>query len=92
MAREGFTSIDVPLAFDHIDHETTMSPAQILALFYKDSRLLPEGSLVVSCRDDHFTGVEACFTTSLKPMPCLGLHSCAKPQLKVAPIPSSQKN
>ena len=25
MEREAFTSIDVPLAFDHIDHETTMS-------------------------------------------------------------------
>ena len=92
MAREAFTSIDVPLAFDHIDRETTMSPAQILDLFYKANPQLPEGSLVVSCRDDHFTAVEACFTTSVKPMPCLGLHSCTKPQLKVAPLPSAQKN
>jgi ribonuclease I len=68
-----------------------MSPTQILDLFYKANPGLPEGSLVVSCRDDHFTAVEACFTISLKPMPCLGLHSCTKPQLKIAPIPL-QKN
>ena len=30
MEREAFTSIDVPPAFDHIDRETTMSPAHIL--------------------------------------------------------------
>lgn len=90
MEREAFTSIDAPLAFDHIDHETTMSPAQILDLFYKANPQLPEGSMIVSCRDDHFTAVEACFTTSLKPMPCLGLHSCARPLLKIAPSPSTK--
>jgi ribonuclease T2 len=92
MEREAFTSIDIPLAFDHIDHETVMSPAQILDLFYKANPQLPEGSLIVSCRDDRFTAVEACFAANLKPMPCLGLHSCAKPKLKIAPVPSAQKN
>lgn len=86
MAREAFTSIDVPLAFDKIDHEISMSPAQILDLFYKANPQLPEGSLVVSCRDDHFTAVEACFTSSIKPMPCLGLHSCNQSTLKIAPV------
>ena len=90
MEREAFTSIRKPLGFDRIDHETTMSPAQILDLFYKANPQLPEGSLVVSCREDHFTAVEACFTTSLEPMACLGLHSCTKPLLKVAPVPAKK--
>jgi len=92
MEREAFTSLEIPLAFDHIDSETTMSPPQILELFYKANPQLPEGSLIVSCRDDHFTAVEACFATNLKPMPCLGLHSCTKSSLKIAPLPSAQKN
>ena len=90
MEREAFTSIRKSLGFDRIDHETTMSPAQILDLFYKANPQLPEGSLVVSCREDHFTAVGACFTTSLKPMACLGLHSCTKPLLKVAPVPAKK--
>ena len=92
MAREAFTSIEIPLAFEHLDHETTMAPARILDLFYKANPQLPQGSIIVSCRNDHFTAVEACFTTSLKPMPCLGLHSCAKPLLRIAPIPTAEKN
>ena len=91
MEREAFSSIEVPLAFDHIDRETAMAPAQILDLFYKANPQLPEGNLVVSCREDHFTAVEACFTTDLKPMPCLGLHSCTKPLLKIAPF-AAKKN
>jgi ribonuclease T2 len=87
MEREAFTSIDIPQVFDNIDHETTMSPAQILDLFYKANPQLPEGSLIVSCREDHFTAVEACFTKRLKPMSCLGLHSCTKPLLKIASAP-----
>jgi ribonuclease T2 len=90
MEREAFTSIDIPLAFDHMERETTMSSAQILDLFYKSNPQLPEGSLIVSCREDHFTAVEACFTTSLKPMPCLGLHSCTNPSLKIAPVPAKK--
>jgi ribonuclease T2 len=90
MEREAFTSINVPLAFDHIEHETTMSPKQILDLFYKANPQLPEASLIVSCREDHFTAVEACFTRSLKPMPCLGLHSCTRPSLKLAPVPAKK--
>ncbi len=85
MEREAFTSIDVPLAFDKIDHEISMTPAQILDLFYKANPQLPEGSLVVSCREQHLTAVEACFTKSLKPMPCLGLHSCDQASLTIAP-------
>lgn len=91
MARNAFTSVHMPLVFDKIDHETTMSPAQILAAFYKINPQLPQGSLIVSCRDDHFTAVEACFTTSMKPMRCLGLHSCTAPVLKIAPVPVSAK-
>lgn len=86
MEREAFTSIDVPLAFDRIDHEVSMSPAQILDLFYTANPQLPRGSLAVSCHQERFTAIEACFTTSLKPMPCLGLHSCDKPSLKIEPI------
>lgn len=90
MEREAFTSIKIPLPFDHIDHETTMSPTQILGLFYKANPQLPEGSLVVSCREDHFTAVEACFAKSLKQMQCLGLHSCSKSLLKIAPVPAKK--
>jgi ribonuclease T2 len=86
MEHDVFYSLDIPVAFDNVDHEISMSPDEILRLFYKINPQLPEGSLVVSCRDDQFTAIETCFTTSLKPMPCLGLHSCAQPKLRIAPF------
>jgi ribonuclease T2 len=89
MEHEAFASIHVPPALDHIDHEISMSPGEILDLFYKANPKLPHGSLVVSCRDDRFTAVEACFTTSLHAMECRGLHSCAQPSLRIEPEHSS---
>jgi ribonuclease T2 len=86
MEHDAFYSLDIPVAFEDIDHEISMSPGEILELFYKANPKLPEGSLVVSCRNDEFTAMEACFTTSLKAMACLGLHSCTRPLLKIAPF------
>lgn len=93
MEHQAFASIHIPAAFDHVDHGLSMSPTEILDLFYKSNPDLPRGSLVVSCRADRFTAVEACFTTGLQPTKCLGLHSCAQPSLKIAPVPAlAQKN
>lgn len=91
MAHEAFASIHVPLALDRIDRETSMSPTQILDLFYTANPQLPKDSLVVSCREEHLTAVEACFTKNLKPMRCLGLHSCTAPLLKIESPPAAQK-
>jgi len=88
MEHDAFYSIEVPVAFDNIDHEISMSPDEILRLFYKLNPQLPKGSLVVSCRNDQFTAIEACFTTRLRPMPCLGLHSCARHSLRIEPFRS----
>lgn len=85
MEHKAFSSIRTPAAFDHVVHETSMSPTQILDLFYKANPQLPRGSLVVSCQQDEFTAVEACFTKRLKPMSCRGLHSCARRTLSVEP-------
>lgn len=86
LEHEAFYSLNIPAPFDKADHEITMSPVQILDLFYKANPQLPEGSLLVSCQQDHLTAVEACFTKSLKPMPCLGLHSCTEPKLTISAI------
>jgi ribonuclease T2 len=90
MEHQAFASIHIPASFDHLDHEISMSPGEILDLFYKANPQLPRGSFVVSCRDDSFTAIETCFTTGLGPMQCRGLHSCAQPSLKIAPL--AQKN
>lgn len=86
MEHQAFASIHIPAAFDRVDHEISMSPGEILELFYKANPRLPRGSLVVSCRDNSFTALEACFTTGLEPMQCRGLHSCAQSPLKIAPL------
>jgi ribonuclease T2 len=86
MGHEAFHSLHAPIQFDHIDHEIRMNPTQILDLFYEVNPRLPKGSLVVSCRGDQFTAVEACFSKSLKPMACLGLHSCTHSSLKITPL------
>jgi ribonuclease T2 len=86
MEHEAYDSLAIPKTFEDVRREIDMRPGRILDLFYKANPQLPEGSLVVSCHDDKFTAVEACFTKNLKPMPCLGLHSCAQPSLRIAPF------
>ncbi|HEX4154333.1 MAG TPA: ribonuclease T [Acidobacteriaceae bacterium] len=85
MEHEAFASIKIPAAFHHVDDELSMSPAQILGLFYRANPQLPRGSLVVSCKRNEFTAVEGCFTKGLSTMRCLGLHSCAQQTLKIEP-------
>lgn len=93
MEHQAFASIHIPPAFDRVDHEISMSPSEILDLFYKANPQLPHGSLVVSCRANHFTAIEACFTTGLRPMQCLGLRPCAQSSLEIAPLSAlAQKN
>jgi ribonuclease T2 len=87
MEHSAYASIHIPPAFDHVDREISMSPDEILAQFYKINPQLPQGSLVVSCRGNRFTAIEACFTTGLHPMQCRGVHSCAQPSLKIEPLP-----
>jgi ribonuclease T2 len=87
MEHQAFASIHIPPAFDRVDHEISRTPLEILDLFYKANPELPQGSLIVSCSAERFTAVEACFTTAMQPMKCLGLHSCAQSSLKIAPLP-----
>lgn len=85
MEREAFRSIAVPQQFQHVQHELRMTPEQVLNLFYKSNPRLPEDSMVVSCKDGRLTAVEACFSKELKPVRCMGLHSCAAKTIIIAP-------
>jgi ribonuclease T2 len=86
MEHEAFYLLHTPVEFGHVDRAIRMSPTQILDLFYEANPRLPRGSVIVSCRDDQFTAVEACFSKSVKPIRCQGLHSCARSSLLVIPL------
>jgi ribonuclease T2 len=86
LERQAFSSLKIPSALDHVDRELSLSPDKILDLFYKANPGFPKGSLLLSCRNDHLTAVEACFSKSLKPISCRGLHSCPASTVKLAPI------
>lgn len=85
MAREAFGSIHLPPSMSNVAQERRITPGRLLDLFYQSNPQLPQGSLVVSCRDEHLTAVEACFSKALKPMPCLGIRSCAESSIKIEP-------
>ena len=91
MEHEAFASLHVPHAFEHVDRETTMSPGDILSLFYEANPQFPRNSLIVSCSNGRFTAIEACFTSDLHPAQCSGLHSCAQPSLKIEPNVAPKK-
>jgi len=86
---QAFHSLKIPPQLEHLDHETSMKPDEILDLFGKINPGFPPGSILLSCGRNHLTAIEACFSKDLKPIVCQGLRTCRANEVKITP-PAAQ--
>ncbi len=91
MEHRAYRSLKIPAPFEHIDHETSMTPSAILGLFAQANPDFPQGSILLSCGHNYLTAIEACFSKDLRPIACQGLHSCRANVVKITP-PGETKN
>jgi ribonuclease T2 len=85
LEHQAFHALQIPSQIEHVDHETSMTPDEILGLFAKANPTFPQGSILLSCGRNHLTAIEACFSKDLKPIVCQGLHSCHANSVKITP-------
>ena len=85
MEHQAFHSLTIPPQIERIDHETSMTPDDILGLFARANPAFPTGSILLSCGRNHLTAIEACFSKDLRPIVCQGLRSCRANSVKITP-------
>jgi ribonuclease T2 len=85
MEHEAFHSLKIPPQIEHIDHEISLTPAEILDDFYAVNPGFPKGSILLSCGKNRLTAIEACLSKDLKPIACQGLHTCGATTVKITP-------
>ena len=85
MEHQAFHALKIPPQIEHVDHEISMTPDNILSLFAAANPEFPTGSILLSCGRNHLTAIEACFSKDLKPIACQGLRTCRANSVKIAP-------
>jgi ribonuclease T2 len=85
MEHQAFHSLKIPPQIEHIDHEISMTPDNILGLFAAANPGFPTGSILLSCGRNYLTAIEACFSKDLKPIACQGLRTCHANSVKITP-------
>ena len=84
-ARQAYASVTIPQELKQLDHETMMSPDQILTMFYRANPSFPQGSFNLSCGNNRLTAIEACFSKdNVHAIACQGLRSCRANTVRVA--------
>ena len=84
--RKARSQIQAPGALLTATTNSTFTPLFLLNMFYLVNPGLPAGSLSLSCRDGRLLAVEACFSKSLEPVACTGLHSCDENTVQLEPM------
>jgi ribonuclease T2 len=84
-ARAALHSVAIPAAFSNLDHQTSMTPDEILSSFAAANPSIPRASLALSCGNNYLTAVEVCLDNTLRPIACGPVRSC---RANVVRIPS----
>ncbi len=84
-ARQAFSAVKIPAAFQHVNHATSMSPDAILTLFRQANPSFPAESFALSCGRNRLTAIEACVSRDVQPIACQKIHTCAARQVTVEP-------
>jgi ribonuclease T2 len=82
---QAFHSLNIPPQIADVDREISMTPNDILGLFFKANPVFPPGSILLSCGRNHLTAIEACFSKDLKPIACQSLRSCRANSVIITP-------
>jgi len=84
-ARAAFRSVAIPAAFSNLDHQTSMTPDEILASFTAANPSIPRASLALSCGNNYLTAVEVCLDKTLRPIACGPIRSCRANVVRIPP-------
>lgn len=85
-ARQVYTAVTMPRELTRLDHEMSMPPDAILAMFYRSNPSFPQGSFNLSCGGNRLTAIEACFSKDdVHPIACQGLRTCRANTVRVTP-------
>jgi len=84
-ARAAQRSVAIPPAFNNLDHQTSMTPDDILSSFTAANPSIPRASLALSCGNNYLTAVEECLDKTLHPIPCGPIRSCRANIVRIPP-------
>jgi ribonuclease T2 len=84
-ARAAFRSVTIPPAFNNLDHQTSMTPDEILSSFTAANPSVPRASLALSCGNNYLTAVEVCLDKNLRPIACGSIRSCRANVIRIPP-------
>jgi ribonuclease T2 len=84
-ARAAFRSVTIPPALSNLDHQTSMTPDDILSSFTAANPSIPRASLALSCGNNYLTAVEVCLDKSLHPIACGPIRSCRANIVRIPP-------
>lgn len=65
IARQAYGSITIPSRFLGVDHEFTMKPDEIVALFLQANPSLLAQNINITCENDHLSAIEVCLGKDL---------------------------
>jgi ribonuclease T2 len=75
-ARNAVKSVAIPQKLAQLDHQISLPPEQILALFIASNPQIPRNSLTLSCGNNYLTAVEVCLDKKLSAVACGPIRSC----------------
>jgi ribonuclease T2 len=84
-ARAAFRSVVIPPAFSNLDHQTSMTPGEILSSFTAANPSISGASLALSCGNNYLTAVEVCLDKTLHPIACGPIRSCRANIVRIPP-------
>jgi ribonuclease T2 len=84
-ARAAIRSVAIPHAFSNLDHQTSMTPDEILSSFAAANPSIPRASLALSCGNNYLTAVEVCLDKTLHPIACGPIRSCRANVVRIPP-------
>jgi ribonuclease T2 len=84
-ARAALRSVAIPPAFSNLDHQTSMTPDEILSSFAAANPSVPRASLALSCGNNYLTAVEICLDKTLHSVACGPIRSCRANVVRIPP-------
>ncbi len=84
-ARSAYRSIAIPPTLSGITSQTSMPPAEIIALFTHANPALTPDSVAISCGHNFLTAVEVCLDKTLHPVACGPIRSCRANTVRIPP-------
>lgn len=85
LARQAYGSITIPPRLLEVDHEITMTPAELVNLFLQVNPSLSSRNIHLDCEKGHLSDIEFCLGKDLRPVNCTALQSCQAKAIKIAP-------